>query len=148
MHFLISPALAGKPILAKHDSGRHRPKGPFVDPDPSFVLCAVGPAHTLLLNKFCAVRPMLLLCTAEFRRQADGLDGGDLAAAWSLLSAFEAPMMVLYNCGADAGASQGHKHMQMFPAPDPGDCVMFPEKLRLDYGAVPRSLLNRIDTDS
>jgi len=77
---------------------------------------------------------MFLLHTKIFQPQTDGLNKSDFAAIWSLLISFESPQMVLYNCGADAGASQGHKHLQIFPASKPENCVMFPENLHLYYG--------------
>jgi ATP adenylyltransferase len=131
MNFLISPALSKKPMLAKNDPGRSQSMGPFVDPDPNFVLGSVGPDHTLIFNKFCVSRPMFLLHTKEFQLQSDGLNESDFTAIWALLMSFKSPQMVLYNCGADSGASQGHKHLQLFPAPSPDNCVMFPEKLQL-----------------
>lgn len=77
---------------------------------------------------------MYLLHTNEFEQQVNDLNESDLAAAWSLLLSFKTPHMVIYNCGADAGASQGHKHLQLFPAPAANDCVLFPENLDLNDG--------------
>lgn len=146
MNFLVSPALFKKPILPKEDPGRSQAKGPFVDPDPNFVLGSIGPDHTLVFNKYCVSRPMFLLHTKTFQLQKDDLNASDFAAIWSLLTSFKSPQIVLYNCGADAGASQGHKHLQMFPAPDPKNCVMFPERMELSYGEQTRLMFLKLPT--
>jgi ATP adenylyltransferase len=134
MNFLISPALHKKPILPKNDPGRSQAKGFFVDPDPDFVLGSVGPDHTLIFNKFCPMRPMFLLHTKQFQLQTDELNESDLAAVWSLLTAFKSPQVAIYNCGVEAGASQGHKHIQMFPARGPDEHTMFPDSTELSFG--------------
>ena len=65
-------------------------------------------------------RPTLLLHTNEFEKQSDDLTREDWEATWSVVEAMErgienrdAEMMILYNCGVDAGSSQGHKHLQI-----------------------------------
>lgn len=118
--FQLAPHLSSKPIVPADAPQRKTGKGknPFVDPDPNFVVCYVGPSHTLLENKFCIYRPMLILHTNEFVPQEDDLDRSDLAAAWAVLKHFKEPSLLIYNCGIDAGSSQGHKHMQIWPYPD------------------------------
>lgn len=36
--------------------------------------------------------------------------------------------MIIYNCGVEAGSSQGHKHIQIFPRLDSERFQMFPSK--------------------
>ncbi|RDW89214.1 hypothetical protein BP6252_01246 [Coleophoma cylindrospora] len=135
VHFLISPSTAKKPILSKAEQApaQAKKRSPFVDPDPNFVLGSVGPEHTLIFNKYCTTCPMYLLHTNDYRPQRDGPTDADLKAIGSLFSAFDRQKnMIIFNCGADAGASQGHKHFQMFPRPELG--VMFPDAMALSLG--------------
>lgn len=59
---------------------------------------------------------MYILHTREFARQDDDLDLDDFTAACAVMANLgrKVPQMTIYNCGAEAGASQGHKHMQVF----------------------------------
>ncbi|OIW29322.1 hypothetical protein CONLIGDRAFT_669221 [Coniochaeta ligniaria NRRL 30616] len=90
----------------------------------NFAIGPVGDSHVLAFNKFCVVRPHMLLVTADgFRRQYEALDLHDLAAARHVMgSSFQGggggrEYMMLYNCGVDAGCSRLHKHMQILPKP-------------------------------
>lgn len=71
---------------------------------------------------------MLILHTALFALQTDELDERDLAAAWDILHNIRTPQMIIYNCGVEAGSSQGHKHIQIFPRQDSEDFQPFPSK--------------------
>lgn len=71
---------------------------------------------------------MLILHTTLFAPQTDDLDVGDLTAAWAILRQVETPQMIIYNCGVEAGSSQGHKHIQIFPRQDSENFQMFPSK--------------------
>lgn len=122
------PAFQKKPVLAKDAPGRTKAVGPFVDPDPDFIITYIGAHHTLELNKFCVYRPSLLLHTKEFARQTDDLDETDFSAVLEVLDRLERPHIVLYNCGVDAGSSQGHKHLQLVPQPDVEEFKLFPFK--------------------
>ncbi|EPS40878.1 hypothetical protein H072_5248 [Dactylellina haptotyla CBS 200.50] len=129
--FRLAPALLKKPILSRNAEGRSKPLGPFVDPDPNFVVGKIGDTHTLIFSKFCVPRPHLVLHTNQFALQTDDLTTADLDAAWQTLEAFEkTPSMMIYNCGVDAGSSQGHKHMQVFPKPERG-FNLFPDDAEL-----------------
>jgi len=70
---------------------------------------------------------MLLLHTNTFVPQSDPLTEEDLSAAWIALKGMEGDgakeYMVIYNCGVEAGSSQGHKHLQVFPSP--GEFVLW-----------------------
>ncbi|KAG6365007.1 hypothetical protein INS49_006613 [Diaporthe citri] len=76
----------------------------------------------------CIYRPMYILHTREFAPQDDDLNMDDFTAARAVMANLgrTVPQMTLYNCGAEAGASQGHKHMQVFAYPSP--FPLFPEQ--------------------
>lgn len=126
--FDVTPALTKKPILPPDDPGRSKPIGPFVDPPEEWILARLGLSHKLILNKYCVYRPMLILHTTLFVPQTNDLDESDLTAAWAILRQIETPQMIIYNCGVEAGSSQGHKHIQIFPRLDSEKFQMFPSK--------------------
>lgn len=126
--FDVTPALAKKPILSPDDPGRSKPIGPFVDPPEEWIVARIGQSHKLILNKYCVYRPMLILHTTLFVPQTNDLELGDLTAAWAILRQIETPQMIIYNCGVEAGSSQGHKHIQIFPRLDAEQFLMFPSK--------------------
>lgn len=87
---------------------------PFADPEPALVVGPLGDTHLCLLNKFPVLERHLLLVTRAFAPQEAWLDAADWAAlADALASAGDA--LAFYNGGADAGASQPHKHLQLVP---------------------------------
>jgi sulfate adenylyltransferase (ADP) / ATP adenylyltransferase len=140
--FRQSKALTTKPLTAIHN-----PKispNPFLPPEPSFVISYPDDSHTMILNKFCPLRPMLLIHTNEFESQDNDLTLSDITALWNSLLELsdgldklnvqhkeekmeggEKELMATYGCGADAGASQGHKHCQIFPKDGP----LWPDKI-------------------
>ena len=71
---------------------------------------------------------MLILHTTLFVPQTNDLDESDLKAAWAILRQIETPQMIIYNCGVEAGSSQGHKHIQIFPRLDSEKFQMFPSR--------------------
>ena len=77
---------------------------------------------------------MLVLHTTLFAPQTDDLDIGDVAAAWEILRSFRTPQMIIYNCGVEAGSSQGHKHLQLFPKQSSQDFEMWPSKAAASEG--------------
>ena len=77
----------------------------------------LGSNHRLLVNKYGIFRPMTVIPTRHYALQTDDLDLSDVNAAWSVLKAFQTPSLFIYNCGINAGSSQGHKHTQVFPLP-------------------------------
>lgn len=79
------------------------------------------------------LRPLLILHPIHFALQTLDLDMGDVAAAWKIMHALDTSHIVLYNCGAEAGASQGHKHLQIFPEPGP-EFDLFPDMASLNEG--------------
>lgn len=131
--YQLAPHLAYKPVLPADAPERRSNAGaksnPFADPDPAFTIPFNSETHTLMLNKFPVYRPALLLVTKEYRPQYSALDANDVRASWDLLSELKsdssrtsestAPQwLAFYNCGAEAGSSQGHKHVQVMPLPD------------------------------
>jgi ATP adenylyltransferase len=81
-------------------------------------------------------RPSLVLHTNEFVKQTNDLNLEDWKAAWSVVSALEngvegGNVMVIYNCGVDAGSSQGHKHLQIFPLLQSKEFHCWPEDVDL-----------------
>lgn len=136
MQYQFVPHLRRKPITAADAPERKTGKGhnPFLDPNPNEVLSLVGSSHLFLLNKFSVYRPSLLLITRQFVPQTDDLDRDDLAAAWRVLHHFKTRFMMIYNCGAESGSSQGHKHMQFWPYPDKQDLGfdLFPTQVQSD----------------
>lgn len=137
--FSIPPAVSSKPILPPSDPSRSKPGGPFLHPDPQFVLCRVGPSHTLELNKHCILRPMYILHTTEYEKQKDDLDLDDLRATWAVLGHLGAEgqgVMAIYNCGAEAGASQGHKHVQIFPRPKKEVFELWADRVKTREGRI------------
>lgn len=77
-----------------------------------------GTRHKLILNKFCAVRPQMVLHTVEFESQDELLNESDFQAAWLALNSLGENYMVIFNGGKDAGASLNHKHLQVVPRPE------------------------------
>ncbi len=71
---------------------------------------------------------MLILHTTLFEPQTNDLNEGDLTAAWTILKQIDTPQMIIYNCGVEAGSSQGHKHIQIFPRQDSETFQMFPSE--------------------
>lgn len=132
--FRISQALTKKPILAHDAPERSGIGGPFLYPDPDFVVSRVGDGHILELNMHCMLRPMYILHTREFVPQDHDLDLDDFAAAHAVMANLgrRVPQMTIYNCGAEAGASQGHKHMQVFACPS--SFPLFPEQAQSTQG--------------
>ncbi|OAP62743.1 hypothetical protein AYL99_01970 [Fonsecaea erecta] len=120
LNFRSVPHLRRKPITPSDAPERKTGKGhnPFLNPNPEEILAEVGPSHLLILNKFSVYRPSLLVITRHFVPQTDDLDRGDLSAAWAILQHFRRRYMMIFNCGFEAGSSQGHKHMQFWPYPD------------------------------
>lgn len=82
---------------------------------------------------YCVYRPCLVLHTNAYRPQTEALDETDIAATWAVLRGMETPCMILYNCGVEAGSSQGHKHLQVLPKPDAG-LALFPDGCELSSG--------------
>lgn len=88
----------------------------------------------MILNKFCVVRPQFVLHTIEFEMQQTLLSRADLSALWHVLDSLHSEHFAIFNCGVDAGASVGHKHMQVLPHPGRSEFEMFPDSVDLGEG--------------
>jgi sulfate adenylyltransferase (ADP) / ATP adenylyltransferase len=73
----------------------------------------LGPSHRLLLNKFNLYQQHLLVVTREFEPQSNPLTRDDFKHAILTFRAVKG--FYFYNSGPKAGASQTHKHIQVFP---------------------------------
>ena len=91
------------------------PADPFADPDPELVVRDRTATHRALLNKFSVLREHLLVVTREYEDQRSLLDERDFEAL--ALCMADAEVLAFYNGGTEAGASQGHKHIQVVTLP-------------------------------
>lgn len=129
--FIIASILNKKPIMSANAPSRSKAGGPFINPDPEEVVIDLGPTHRLLVNKYGIFRPMTVIPTTKYALQSDDLDLTDIRAAWGVLRAFKTPSLIIFNCGVNAGSSQGHKHTQVFPLPGH---VLWPSRARSRTG--------------
>ncbi len=88
---------------------------PFLPHEPDLFVANLSDTHFCLLNKFKVVDHHLLVVTREFEEQLDVLNAKDWAALWRCLRSIDG--LGFYNAGAEAGASQRHKHLQLIPFP-------------------------------
>jgi len=132
--FRIVPHLSNKPILSADAPGRTKAISPFIDPDPNFVVAQIGAHHTLEFGMYSVSQYSFILHTNEYEMQTNDLNKYDLAAAWMALTHIKPAQMMIYNCGVNAGSSQGHKHMQIFSRPDPAEFKLFPDSALVDGG--------------
>ena len=112
IHYLlrIAEGLKQKP----QPTGARTPKpDPFLPYEAELYVADMAPAHVCLLNKYPVIANHLLLITRDFESQENMLTEPDFIALTQLLE--EADGLVFYNCGASAGASQRHKHLQWVP---------------------------------
>lgn len=128
--FRVAASLAKKPQTAT----QKKVDNAFDDDNSDFSLGLIGSNHKLILNKFCVVRPQFVIHTVEFEPQQTPLSLADLSALWNVLDRLESEHVAIFNCGADAGASVGHKHMQILPHPETEEFVMFPDAMELGDG--------------
>lgn len=84
---------------------------PFLPHEDAMFVKSCPPSHKLLLNKFPVLKPHALLCSCDFVSQQSPLNFADFDA-W--LTHLNSPHDIgFYNAGPIAGASQGHRHMQL-----------------------------------
>lgn len=83
-----------------------------------FEIGEINTTHVLVANKFCWVRPHIMLITSDgYQRQYESLNLDDIKSVWFLLSALDTDYVAFYNCGQDGGCSRLHKHVQLIPTP-------------------------------
>jgi ATP adenylyltransferase len=88
---------------------------PFLPYEPDLFVADISDTHLALLNKFNVIDHHLLIVTREFERQEALLDLADFEALTRCMAEFDG--IGFYNAGAEAGASQPHKHLQIVPLP-------------------------------
>ena len=91
------------------------PGDPFADPEPALVVRSLTPTHRALLNKFSVLREHLLVVTKEYEDQRELLNLRDFEALAICMA--DAEVLAFYNGGAEAGASQAHRHLQVVTLP-------------------------------
>jgi ATP adenylyltransferase len=110
--------------LARKEEARQAPKlraaarsavNPFLPYDPDLFVADLSDTHIALLNKFNVIDHHLLIVTRSFKSQETLLDLADFAALIACMAEFDG--VGFYNGGAEAGASQLHKHLQVVPLP-------------------------------
>lgn len=84
--------------------------------------------YLVQLNKFCILRPQLLLHPREFASQEDRLTEDDFAATLEVMEEFSSDALAFYNCGRESGSSQPYKHVQIVLKPRPDEFVMWPDR--------------------
>jgi sulfate adenylyltransferase (ADP) / ATP adenylyltransferase len=99
----------------KVEAGEGGALDPFLPYDPDLFVADLSDTHVALLNKFNVIDHHLLIVTRGFKRQEALLELADFAA-WVACMA-ELDGLGFYNGGAQAGASQRHKHLQIVPLP-------------------------------
>jgi ATP adenylyltransferase len=75
----------------------------------------ISGTHVALLNKYPVISHHLLLVTRRYMPQEALLDLADFEALAACMREYDA--LGFYNGGAQAGASQPHKHLQLVPLP-------------------------------
>lgn len=108
------------PELERKDQARlaaaaRRDVDPFLPCDLDLCVGQLGLTHTAVLNKYNVIENHLLVVTRDFEPQEHLLSLGDFEAADRCLRELDG--LVFYNGGAQAGASQPHKHLQWVPLP-------------------------------
>ncbi|UIF87583.1 phosphorylase [Cupriavidus sp. UYPR2.512] len=104
--------------LARKDKARTTSSAgsnPFLPCDPELFVADISDTHVALLNKFNVIEHHLLIVTRRFEAQESLLTVADFEALLACMAEF--PSLGFYNGGAAAGASQGHKHLQIVPLP-------------------------------
>lgn len=90
-------------------------KNPFLPPfQPGLHICELGEKHRLLFNKYSIYHNHVLLVTKEFEPQENPLTEADFKQVIVVQGALRG--VFYYNSGAQSGASQKHKHIQLLPA--------------------------------
>jgi ATP adenylyltransferase len=110
--------------LARKEQARQTPKAeagtrsavnPFLPYDPDLFVADLSDTHVALLNKYNVIDHHLLIVTRCFEPQEALLGLADFAALGTAMSEFDG--LGFYNGGAESGASQRHKHLQIVPLP-------------------------------
>jgi sulfate adenylyltransferase (ADP) / ATP adenylyltransferase len=108
---------------------------PFLPYDDALYVADVGANHVGLLNKFNVIDHHLLLVTRAFEDQRDLITRADFTALWMCLRKIDG--LGFYNGGAEAGASQPHKHLQLVMLPFADSGPRIPMEPALDLAVAP-----------
>ncbi|MEM6423748.1 MAG: phosphorylase [Cyanobacteria bacterium P01_D01_bin.128] len=92
-----------------------KPANPFLPYESDLFVTHISQTHLCLLNKYNVVDHHSLIVTRAFESQETWLTYQDFEALWACLK--EVDGFAFYNGGKLAGASQGHKHLQLVPLP-------------------------------
>ncbi len=114
-------------IEARVDKPRHTgaSRDPFEPPyDPALFLGDLSPTHALLLNKYPVLDEHVLVVTRAWAPQSEPPDAADLEATHRVLQQLGG--LAFYNGGAEAGASQPHRHTQVVSAASLGPVPLEP----------------------
>ena len=106
--------------LVRKDKEKQKPRSkenfnPFLPYEEDLFVADISDTHLCLLNKFNVVDHHILMVTREFESQDSLLNQQDFAAMEVCLREMDG--LAFYNGGQVAGASQGHKHLQLVPFP-------------------------------
>ncbi|CAI2373981.1 unnamed protein product [Moneuplotes crassus] len=115
----VATNLKKKPVFKESDGWEGVPQkkdDPFMPPleENLIVEHNFTRKHTLILNKFPIADKHALVITKDFESQLTPLDYEDIEACLIAMRAQD-PGFIFFNCGKISGASQPHKHMQVFP---------------------------------
>ncbi|KIY44416.1 HIT-like protein [Fistulina hepatica ATCC 64428] len=120
----LCPALQHKPAQpVSHSDEVSEKHDPFCGPFGENLVGEIvdeeeGERYVVLLNRFCVVPHHFLLVTKDFKSQTAPLFPSDLVQVYLFLQAAQKRgriFFAFYNCGDLSGASQPHKHVQLFP---------------------------------
>lgn len=104
---------------AKADQEKAKAKGkefnPFLPYEPDLFVGNLSDTHLCLLNKYNVVDHHVLIITRAFEEQDSWITLADFEALSQGMAAIDG--LGFYNGGAQAGASQRHKHLQIVPLP-------------------------------
>ena len=106
---------AGETAAGRTGAAPTLPPDPFATPEPALVVGDLTPTHRALLNKYSVLREHLLVVTREYEDQRAPLNERDFEALALCMEGAE--VLAFYNGGAEAGASQSHKHLQVVTLP-------------------------------
>ncbi len=107
--------------LARKDEEREKMQkvrkkaNPFLPYEKDLFVADISKTHVAVLNKFNVVDNHLLIITREFEDQKFLLTRKDFEALDVCMDEYDG--LGFYNGGAQAGASQSHKHLQLVPLP-------------------------------
>ena len=88
---------------------------PFLPYNRELFVADLSETHLCLLNKYNVLDHHLLIVTRSFEEQESLLTLEDFEALWLCMAEREG--LGFYNAGAEAGASQPHKHLQLVSVP-------------------------------